>query len=110
MDFVDQHVGEYLVVSDLATALGISERTLRTAFQDYFNVGPVRYLKLRTLHQIRSALKTSDTSRATVTEIAAQFSAWELGRMAQDYHFLFGELPSKTLRSHLIGRVQQPSR
>jgi AraC family ethanolamine operon transcriptional activator len=99
MDFVDQHAGEYLLVGDLATALGISERTLRAAFQDYFNVGPVRYLKLRTLHQIRSALKASDPSRTTVTKIAAQFGAWELGRMAQDYRFLFGELPSKTLHS-----------
>jgi transcriptional regulator GlxA family with amidase domain len=100
MDLVDQHAGEYLVVGDLAAALCVSERTLRTAFQDYFNVGPVRYLKLRTLHQIRSALKASDPLRTTVTEIAAQFGVWELSRMAQDYRVIFGEFPSKTLRCH----------
>ena len=99
MEFVEQHADEYLVVKDLARVAGISERTLRTAFQSYFNVGPVRYLKLRTLHQIRSALKASDPSRTTVTKIAAQFGAWELGRMAQDYRSLFGELPSETLRN-----------
>jgi len=53
---------------------------------------------MRTLHQIRRALKTADPSRATVSEIATQFGVWHFGRLAQDYHFLFGELPSQTLR------------
>jgi AraC family transcriptional regulator, ethanolamine operon transcriptional activator len=98
MDFVDQHADEYLVVEDLASAADVSERTLRTAFQQYFSIGPVRYLRLRTLHQVRRALKTADPSNTTVTEIATQFGVWELGRFAQDYNFLFGELPSRTLR------------
>jgi AraC family transcriptional regulator, ethanolamine operon transcriptional activator len=97
MDFVDQHDHEYLVVEDLATAAGISERTLRRAFQDYFSVGPVRYLNLRTLHQVRGALKAADPSITSVTGIATQFGVWEFGRFARDYRFLFGELPSETL-------------
>jgi len=98
MDFVDQHCDEYLVVEDLATAAGISERTLRTAFQDYFSVGPVRYLKLRALHQIRRALKAADPSTTTVTEIVTRFGVWNSGRCAADYRLLFGEYPSETLR------------
>jgi AraC-like DNA-binding protein len=98
MDFVDQHGGEYLSVEQLATAAGVSERTLRDAFQQYFGVAPVRYLNGRTLHQVRKALKTADPSLTTVTEIAAQFGVWELGRFARDYCSLFGELPSETLR------------
>lgn len=98
MDFVDQHDHEYLVVEDLATATGISERTLRRTFRDYFNVGPVRYLKLRTLHQVRGALKGADPSVTNVTKIAIQSGVWEFGRFARDYRFLFGELPSETLR------------
>jgi AraC family transcriptional regulator, ethanolamine operon transcriptional activator len=98
LEFVDQHDGEYLSVEQLAAAAGISERTLRDAFQHYFGVGPVQYLNMRTLHQIRRVLKTADPSRATVTEIATQFGVWHFGRMAKDYRFLFGELPSQTLR------------
>jgi AraC family ethanolamine operon transcriptional activator len=98
MDFVDQHDGEYLSVEQLATASGVSERTLRDAFQHYFGVAPVQYLNRRTLHQFRKALKTADPSRATVTEIATQFGVWHFGRLARDYRFLFGELPSETLR------------
>jgi len=98
MDFVDQHVGEYLSVEQLASAAGVSERTLRETFQQYFGVPPVRYLNRRTLHQVRSALKAADPFVATVTEIAAAFGVWELGRFARDYRVLFGELPSETLR------------
>ena len=97
MDFVDQHEGEYLSVEQLAAAAGVSERTLRDAFQQYVGVAPVRYLNRRTLHQVRRALKAADPSMATVTEIAMQFGVWQLGRFARDYRYLFGELPSETL-------------
>ena len=98
MDFVDQHEGECLSVEELAAAAGVSERTLRDAFQQYFGMAPVRYLNRRTLHQVRKALKSADASVATVTKIATQFGVWQLGRFARDYRFLFGELPSETLR------------
>ena len=98
MDFVDQHVGEYLSVAQLATAAGVSERTLRDAFQHCFGLAPVRYLNRRALHQVRRALKAANPSVATVTQVASEFGVWELGRFARDYRNLFGELPSATLR------------
>jgi AraC family transcriptional regulator, ethanolamine operon transcriptional activator len=101
MDFVDQHHHECLTVEQLAAAAAVSERTLRDAFLRYFGVPPVQYLNRRALHQIRKALLIADPSAATVTEIATQFGVWQFGRMARDYRFLFGELPSETLRRHL---------
>jgi len=98
MDCVDRHSGEHVSVGQLVTAAGVSERTLRDAFQQYFGASPVRYLSRRTLHQVRRALKATDPSVATVTEIAIRFGVWELGRFARDYRSLFGELPSVTLR------------
>jgi AraC family transcriptional regulator, ethanolamine operon transcriptional activator len=98
MDLVDQHEGEYLSVEQLAAAAGVSERTLRDAFQHYFGLAPVRYLNRRTLNQVRKALQAADASVTTVTEIATQFGVWELGRFARDYRLLFDELPSETLR------------
>jgi AraC-like DNA-binding protein len=98
MDFVERHNGEYLSVEQLATAAGVSQRTLRDAFQRYLGVAPVQYLNRRTLHQVRRALKAADPTVATVTDIATQFGVWQLGRFARDYCILFGELPSVTLR------------
>jgi transcriptional regulator GlxA family with amidase domain len=90
--------GEYLTVTDLAAAAGVSERTLRAAFQDYFGMGPLTYLKLRTLNLVHKALQGADPSVTTVTGVATQFGVWELGRLAHSYRQLFGELPSETLR------------
>ncbi len=98
MAVVEQHDGEYLSLEQLAASAGVSERTLRDAFQQYFGVAPVQYLNRRTLHQVRKALKAADPSLTKVTEIATQFGVWELGRFARDYCSLFGELPSETLR------------
>jgi AraC family ethanolamine operon transcriptional activator len=98
MEFVDQHDDEYMTVEALAAAAGVSERTLREAFQHYFRLAPVRYLNRRTLHQVRKTLKAADPTSATVTDIATKFGVWELGRFARDYRTLFGELPSQTLR------------
>jgi AraC family ethanolamine operon transcriptional activator len=98
MDIVDQRAGEYISVQELATAAGITDRTLRTAFRNYFGIGPVRFLKLRALHQVRRALTDSTCSMTTVAEIATRFGIWEFGRFAHDYRLLFGELPSVTLR------------
>jgi AraC family ethanolamine operon transcriptional activator len=99
MDSIDRRDGEYLTVTDLASTAGVSERTLRAAFQEYFGMGPVRYLKLRTLNLIRKALQNADPATTTVTGAATQFGVWELGRLARDYQRLFGELPSETLRN-----------
>jgi AraC family ethanolamine operon transcriptional activator len=99
MDSIEGQAGEYVTVPDLAVAAGVSERTLRAAFHDYFGIGPVQFLRLRTLNQVRVALRNSDPSMTTVTEVATRFGVWELGRLARDYRRLFGELPSATLRS-----------
>lgn len=98
MNCIDRHDGEYLTLTDLASAAGVSERTLRASFQEYFGMGPVRYLRLRTLNLVHKALQNTDPSVTTVTGIATQFGVWELSRLAHDYQSLYGELPSETLR------------
>ena len=98
MNSIDGQGGEFVTVPDLASAAGVSERTLRAAFHDYFGIGPVQFLRLRTLNMVRDALRNSDPARTTVTEVATRFGVWELGRLARDYRLLFGELPSATLR------------
>ena len=85
-------------MQDLARAAGVSERTLRTAFHEYFGTSPNRYVQLKHLHGIHRALKAAEPDEATVTQILAEHGEWALSRFAARYRRLFGELPSETLR------------
>jgi AraC family ethanolamine operon transcriptional activator len=86
-------------VSHLAAAAGVSERTLETAFKEYFGVCPKRYLLVRQLHSMRHALQAADPDAESVTEILIRHGEWEFSRFARRYRDLFGELPSATLKS-----------
>lgn len=82
-------------VAQLAEFADVSERTLRTVFQEFYGMSPRRFLHLRRLHQAREALlnRGRDT---TVAQVAASLGFWDLGRFAGDYRELFRETPSAT--------------
>lgn len=100
MAVLEHRNSEHVCVGELATAAGVSERTVRRAFQEFFGIGPVRYLQLRRLHLINRALRAADPDSVSVTELLVQHGEWELGRFASRYRRLFGERPSETLRKN----------
>jgi AraC family ethanolamine operon transcriptional activator len=95
---LEERVDKLVRLEELAVAAEVSERTLRTAFNEYFGVGPVRYLQLRQLHQIHRALRAADPEAVSVSKVLVAHGVWEFSRFASRYHRLFGELPSVTLR------------
>ena len=95
---IEAHRDEPLYLTDVCTALGVSDRTLRLYCQDLLGMGPQRYLWLRRMHQARRALTLADPAETTVTVIANDHGFAELGRFAVAYRELFGERPSMTLR------------
>lgn len=98
MEHLEESKGVRPRVADLASAADVTERTLQTAFHEYYGVGPTGYLQLRTLHQVRRGLRAADPEGTTVAEVLLQHGVWELGRFAGRYRRQFGELPSETLR------------
>jgi len=86
-----------IYVLDLCEAAGVSERTLRNAFQSLYGMSPIRFLQLRRLHQVRRALRSD--AQASVTEVALRYGFGNLGRFAVEYRQLFGESPSRTRRN-----------
>ena len=98
MEFLEERSGSPVVVADLSGAASVSERTLRSAFHEFFGVGPVRYLCLRRLNRIHRALRAAEREETTVTETLVEHGEWDFGRFASNYRQLFGELPSETLR------------
>jgi AraC-like DNA-binding protein len=83
---------------EVCTAIGVSERTLRSCCQEHFGMGPIRYLWLRRMHLARRSLLRADPATASVTSAATEYGFWELGRFSVEYRALFGESPSASLR------------
>lgn len=94
---LQQYDGIPVLLSDLCRHAQVSERTLRSIFKEVFGVGPNRYLHIRRLHLVRVALLIANPQTESVGRIALRFGFSDSGRMASDYHRLFGEYPSKTL-------------
>ena len=94
---------EMLSLSDLCTAVGVAQRTLNLACEEFLGLSAMRYARGRRLDHVRHCLLASDPAATTVTETAMRYGFWELGRFAQAYRVRFGEHPSRTLR-----RTQAP--
>ena len=99
LELIRAHEGQPLFTSDLCRAAGVSERTLRNTFNEYFGVGPIRLLKMRQLREIRAALLAADPAHETVASIAGRFGVWDFSLFARNYKRLFAESPSQTLRT-----------
>ena len=98
-EFVASRLGDPPSVGELCEVLGVSRRTLQSAFQVCWGMGPLAWLTTLRLNAVRRRLK----SAASVTEAATEFGFWHFGHFAGDYQALFGECPSHTLRRHRTG-------
>ena len=84
--------------SQLATATGVSRRTLENAFRDGLGVSPAALIKARRLGALARDLYSSGHTTDRVARLAHEHDFQHLGQLAADYRALFGELPSQTLR------------
>jgi AraC-like DNA-binding protein len=96
--FLAEHPERPLYLTEICAGIGVAERTLRASCEEHLGMGPIRYLTLRRMHQVRRALLLADPSRSTVTRIVTDHGFWELGRFSVAYRALFGEAPSETMR------------
>jgi AraC-like DNA-binding protein len=85
-------------IPELCADIGVPERTLRACCASFLGIGPVKYLLLRRLNEARLVLQKAHPSTSSVAEIARAFQFYELGRFADSYRSVFGELPSATLQ------------
>ncbi|MBR0788506.1 helix-turn-helix domain-containing protein [Bradyrhizobium manausense] len=85
-----------LYSDDLATALGVSARTLQIATQAVHGVSLHHYLRLKRMWAVRIQLMTGG-SGLTVKAAALGNGFWHLGDFAMGYKRAFGEAPSETL-------------
>lgn len=98
LDYLEASGHRPLHISELCSRLGVSRRSLHRAFHEVFGIGPVTFLRQKRLCTVHSILKASEPAAITVSEVAIQQGFVELGRFSHEYHVMFGEYPSQTLR------------
>jgi AraC-like DNA-binding protein len=95
---VEENPEQPLYIPEICKAIRVASRTLRMCCQEHLGMAPKRYLLLRRMHLARRALRQAAPDARSVTDIATRYGFWQLGRFAVEYHSLFGESPSATLR------------
>lgn len=98
IELLDARADTPVYLSELCEAAGVSERTLRSAFQRIHGVSPVRYLHRHRMRQVRRALIEADPSAVRIADVAARFGFVNQGRFAVEFRQLFGSKPSQLLR------------
>jgi AraC-like DNA-binding protein len=97
-EILDKRLYDRLSVPALCAEIGVPERTLRLICADFLGVPPMRYVLLKRLNEVRSALRRANPDTNSVTDIARNHQFLQLGRFSDTYRSIFGELPSATLQ------------
>jgi AraC family transcriptional regulator, ethanolamine operon transcriptional activator len=94
-----------VTLAGLCEASGVSERRVRSAFYECYQMSPTAYLRVAALNAVRRELIEGPRLRNAVSHAAADWGFWHLSRFAAQYRVLFGESPRHTL-SHRTDRPQ----
>jgi AraC-like DNA-binding protein len=95
---IADHAREPLTVEYIAEAVGISVRALQEGFRRHLDTTPTARLREARLAGVRAELTAADPTRTTVSQVAADWGFWHLGRFAGLYRERWGESPSDSLR------------
>ena len=97
-EILAEHLSQPPTIPELCELVGVSDRTLRSCCAEFLGMSPIRYVLLRRLREVRSALRDGDPDTVNVAEVAHRFGFAQLGRFAGTYRAIFGETPSTTLQ------------
>jgi AraC family ethanolamine operon transcriptional activator len=96
-EYVESFSSQSFRIPDICHHVGVSERSLRYAFEDLAGLSPAAYLKAHRLSRVHSTLLEAEPNETLIETIAYEHSFWHLGQFSQDYRLAFGERPSETL-------------
>jgi AraC family transcriptional regulator, ethanolamine operon transcriptional activator len=106
-DYVDEHIGEPISLSEVCSAAGVSISTLLRVFREFYDMSPLEYIKVRRLQESRRLLQLADPNKDSVSSILEASGLGSHGRSSRIYRQFYGESPKQTLgyRDHQSGSV-----
>ena len=95
--FIDTNLRASIALSDLCAAAGVCTRALEYGFRDFYELGPMAYVRNLRLCRVRHDLQMPGNGDDSVSSAARRWSFTHMGQFSHDYRVLFGEMPSQTL-------------
>lgn len=99
--YMDRYADQPITMSSLAAHVGVSIRSLQTAFRAERDTTPHEYLRSVRLERARQELILATAQEASVAQIARRWGFGNMGRFAAHYAQVYGESPKATLRRTL---------
>lgn len=108
-EFIDGHLREPIALADLCAASGVGTRALEYGFHDFYQLGPMAYVRNLRLCRVRHDLLNAAGKNESVSRTARSWSFTHMGQFSHDYRVLFGEMPSATLTRRTTPERQRAS-
>lgn len=105
-DYMLAHIDRPLALDDVATAIGVSGRSLQYAFRRFRGTTPMAFLRGERLDRAHCDLQAA-TPGTTVTEVATRWGFNHFGRFAEAYRARFGRTPRQTLQDALLNPFEE---
>jgi AraC-like DNA-binding protein len=107
--FIESNLHEEIKLGDIADATGVCSRLLQKAFSYHCGCSPMRFVTLARLHQVQQELTQASTN-TKIVDVMMRYQFTQGGKFAKEYHQLFGEKPSETLKksSQFVGGKPTP--
>ena len=96
-EYIKSHLPEIRSVSEIASHVGTSTRTLQLGFRQAYGKTPAEFLRRTRIHALYQSLLSAEPSQ-NVTALMENLGIVNFGRYARYYRQQFGETPSATLR------------
>lgn len=97
--FIEANAAADLTIAEIAEAARVTPRAVQLAFQRYWGMTPMAYLRSVRLRHARADLQRGDRESTSVTEVALRWGFHSPSRFAAYYREAFDEMPNATLRA-----------
>lgn len=98
IDLIEDGPDRPWTIGELASAVGVSVRSLEDGFRRYVGTTPLAYLHATRLRRAHEDLGSGSPIHRTVSDVAFRWGFTHLGRFARAYREKYGVNPSETLR------------
>jgi AraC-like DNA-binding protein len=97
IDYMHANLHLPLTITDIANAIGISDRLLQLEFRKFRDTSPIVYLRRIRLDAVHAELSQPE-NELPVREVALKWGFTHIGRFAAQYRDAFGLYPSETVK------------